>query len=81
MALLVSDFTNLPGLRWKLWMMNEDRGEAGEIYLFEEESSMHAFMEGPIANEIVNHPMIDQVSIRQFRVMEDIAALPLGPVP
>ena len=81
MVSLATDFTNIPGLKWKLWLMNEDRGEAGEIYLFEEEASMHAFMESPIAKEIVDHPMIDQVSIRQFSVMDDITATTLGPVP
>ena len=81
MAFLASDFTNIPGLRWKIWMINEIRGEAGELYLFEEEASMHTFMEGPIAKEITNHPMIDQVSIRQYRVMDDVTAKTPGPMP
>ena len=33
MASLANDFTNIPGLRWKIWMINEFKGEAGEIYL------------------------------------------------
>ena len=81
MVSLASDFTNIPGLRWKIWMINEIKGEAGEIYLFEEDASMHTFMEGPMATEIINHPMLDQVSIRQFSVLEHVTALPLGPVP
>ena len=42
---------------------------------------MHTFMEGPMATEIINHPMLDQVSIRQFSVLDNLPGLTLGPIP
>src|SRR5450756_571028 len=30
---------DLPGLRWKVWLMNEAEHEAGGIYLFESEAA------------------------------------------
>ena len=55
---LVDQFANLPGLMWKIWTMNEEQGEAGGIYLFENESSMNAFLSGPLAKTVTSHPAV-----------------------
>ena len=35
---LADQFAAVPGLRWKIWMINETESEAGGIYLFEDEA-------------------------------------------
>ena len=37
-----------PGLRWKVWLMNERERECGGVYLFDNEASLQAFLAGPI---------------------------------
>ena len=34
-----------PGLLWKVWLENAETGEAGGIYLFEDERLLRAFLE------------------------------------
>ena len=33
---LAEQFAAVPGLRWKIWMINADKSEAGGIYMFED---------------------------------------------
>jgi hypothetical protein len=36
------------GLLWKIWLMNEAEKSAGGIYLFKDEASAQAYVNGPI---------------------------------
>lgn len=77
---LVSDFAQLPGLTWKIWLMNEEEGEAGGIYLFGDVTSLDAYLEGPLAAAVMAHPALSDLVARQFDVIEDCTAITRGPV-
>lgn len=66
-----------PGLRWKIWIINEDRSEAGGIYLFDDEGAADAFLAGPIIAEMRSDPSL---SIKTFDVMDAHTAITRGPV-
>ena len=68
---------DVPGLRWKVWIINEARGEAGGIYLFEDDATAQAFVRGPIVAEIKDTPML---SIKAFDVIPELTAITRGPV-
>lgn len=69
-----------PGLRWKIWLMNETENEVGGIYLFDDVASMEDFLNGPIIAEINNNPTLSNVSLKPFEVMEEHTAVTRGPV-
>ena len=75
---LASDFAQLPGLTWKIWLMNETEREAGGIYLFDDVSSLDAYLEGPLA--VMAHPALSDLVAKQFDVIEDCTAITRGPV-
>ena len=77
---LAEDFADVPGLRWKIWLMNESESEAGGIYLFEDESSRETFLEGELAATVMAHPALHDFSAKPFDVMEEITAITRGPV-
>ncbi|MDQ4076413.1 MAG: YdhR family protein [Chloroflexota bacterium] len=77
---LADQFATLPGLRWKIWMINEEEREAGGIYLFEDVASVQAFLEGPLAAQVISHPALSDFSVKQFDVMEDLTTITRGPV-
>jgi len=79
-SLLASDFAAVAGLRWKVWLMNEAESEAGGIYLFDDESSLQAYLTGPLAAQVKSHPALSDMSAKNFDVMEDITAITRGPV-
>ena len=77
---LASQFAALGGLRWKIWLINEAEGQAGGIYLFDDEASLTAFLEGPLAAQVTGHPAPSDFSVKQFDVMEKATAITRGPV-
>ena len=77
---LVNEIAAVAGLRWKVWIMNEAESEAGGIYLFEDEASVKAYLEGPIVAQVVSHPALSDFSVKQFEVMENTTAITRGPV-
>lgn len=79
-APLAHDVAAVPGLRWKVWIINEVESEAGGLYLFDYEASVQAFLEGPIAAQVTSHPALSDFSVKQFDVMEDETAITRGPV-
>ncbi|MCK4725953.1 MAG: YdhR family protein [Anaerolineales bacterium] len=60
--------------------MNEAEGEAGGIYLFEDEASVKAFLGGPLAAQVTGHPALSEFSVKQFDVMEKVTEITRGPV-
>jgi len=77
---LASEFAQLPGLRWKIWLMNEAEREAGGIYLFEDEFSLKAYLEGPLAGAVMSHPALSDLTAKQFDMIKECTAITRGPV-
>jgi hypothetical protein len=77
---LAEPIAAVAGLQWKVWLMNEAEGEAGGILCFDDHTSLQAYLEGPIAAQIVTHPALNQFSVKQFEVMAEQTAITRGPV-
>ena len=77
---IADQFAAVDGLRWKIWMINEAEGEAGGIYMFEDEASLNALLEGPLTAQVIGHPALSEFSVKQFDVMEKVTAVTRGPV-
>jgi hypothetical protein len=77
---LASDFAEVPGLVWKVWLMNEAESEAGGIYLFEDDTFLTAYLEGPLASAVKTHPALSDLSAKRFDVMGKLTAITRGPV-
>ena len=50
------------------------------IYLFDDESSAQAYLEGPIAAGLGQHPAVSDISVKQFEVLGDLTFITRGPV-
>jgi len=77
---LASDFAQVPGLQWKIWLMNEAESEAGGIYVFDDESSLQAHLEGPLAGAVKAHPALSDLSAKVFDSIEKLTAITRGPI-
>jgi hypothetical protein len=71
---------NSPGLRWKIWLMNEADNEAGGIYLFEDEAAVKAFLGGPIVSALKANPMVSDIRVKMFGVAEAHSLITRGPI-
>jgi hypothetical protein len=68
---------DIPGLRWKVWIIDEARSEAGGIYLFDDDAAVQAFVDGPIIAEMRGDPTL---SIKAFDVITELTTITRGPV-
>ena len=72
-------FLNVPGLKWKIWLLNPAAQEAGGIYLFDNQASLDAYLNGPLVAKLRGLPAVRNISVKQFAVMPEATALTRGP--
>jgi hypothetical protein len=70
------------GLLWKIWLMNEAEKTAGGIYLFEDEASVKAYLNGPIFTAIPECPQCSAYDIeaKVFDILPEHTKITRGPV-
>jgi len=73
-------FADVPGLVWKIWLLNEQEQEAGGVYLFNSKQALQDFLAGPLAAQVRSHPGLRDLSAKQFDSMDDVTAVTHGPV-
>ncbi|HTQ55227.1 MAG TPA: YdhR family protein [Bryobacteraceae bacterium] len=72
-------FLDVPGLKWKIWLLNPVAQEAGGIYLFDSQASLDAYLNGPLVARLRGLPSIRDISVKQFEVMPEATAVTRGP--
>jgi hypothetical protein len=77
---LAETFARLPGMQWKVWILNEAAREAGGIYLFESQQALNDYLTGPLAAQVGRHPALREISVKTFDVMDGVTAVTRGPV-
>jgi hypothetical protein len=71
---------NVPGLRWKIWLKNDNENQGGGIYLFEDPEALQSFVQGPIVAKLRSHPAVVDVSLKEFDVPEDLSSITRAPI-
>jgi hypothetical protein len=78
---IAQPIAEVPGLIWKVWLLNEEEKEAGGVYLFMDGASLDTFLAGPIAAQIQGHPALSELSVKTFEVMGEVTNTTRGPIP
>lgn len=68
----------VPGLRWKVWIMNEVEHEAGGIYLFDDETLLQSFVE--LLKAMLDAPVFSDVRMKTFDILEALTLITRGPI-
>lgn len=87
----LADFTQLvtpmsqpiaavPGLAWKIWLLNEADREAGGIYLFESREAAQAFVNSDAVKSFVANPIISNVNAKMFEPDEALSKITRAPL-
>lgn len=69
-----------PGLIWKIWIADPESALYGGIYLFRDEGSARAYLEGPVVASIRAIPDVSQFEAQLFEVASDLSAVTHGPL-
>jgi len=79
-APLANSIANVPGLLWKVWLINETEQEAGGIHLFEDSNTLDAYLNSTIVATIVSNPILTDFSVKQFESMSAQSKVTRGPL-
>lgn len=61
---------NMPGLQWKIWLMNEEKKEAGGIYLFISKAAADRFKRSGMYKYISTNPAYANFNAKQFGLLD-----------
>jgi Putative mono-oxygenase ydhR len=64
---------SVPGLEWKLWIANPETRSAGGIYLFRDEASAAAYLDGPVIAALRGNPSVREVRAHVYVVADDLS--------
>ena len=75
-------FGEVKGLLWKIWLMNEAEKSAGGIYLFKDEASAKAYVNGEIIAGARTCPICSayDVEIKVWDILPEHTKITRGPV-
>lgn len=76
-----SAIASVPGLQWKIWIGNEVDSEAGGVYLFEDEASALAYLNGSIFSQVRNNPGFTEVTTKLYDINEAYSLITNAPLP
>ena len=79
-AQLAEPVAAVPGVLWKVWIMNEAENEAGGITLFANEDTLQDYLDGEIVAGIVSHPALSDFSVKTFDVLHDLSMITRAPI-
>ena len=73
---LAHAIADVPGLICKVWTENAERGEAGGIYLFDDDASLDSYLSGKL--ERMKASGIEDIRARKFDVNERLTQITRG---
>jgi len=80
MPVLAPKFSEISGCRWKIWLINEDRKEAGGVYLFESATELGQFLNSNLLASVKNNPALSNFEINTFSVEEAASVITGAPL-
>jgi hypothetical protein len=79
-ASLADAFAAVPGCRWKVWLIDEARREAGGIYLFDDGASVQAMLDSPLWASVGAHPALSDFNVKDWDVMDAPSLVTRAPI-
>src|SRR5262245_53425221 len=70
----------VPGLRWKLWLTDEAERIHSGVYLFEDEASLRAYLDGPVMDDLRRNPHMRNVEMKVYAIDDVRSAITRAPV-
>ncbi|HEU5165269.1 MAG TPA: YdhR family protein [Chitinophagaceae bacterium] len=75
-----TEFSKIPGCRWKIWLINEARKEAGGVYLFESAAELEQFLNSKLLSSVKNNPALSNFETNTFSIEEEASAITRAPL-
>ena len=77
---LAQPIADAKGLKWKVWLHDEETKSAGGIYLFKDEASVKEFKNSEIVAGIMSNPALSDIDVKVFDVLPEHSKITRGPI-
>ncbi len=75
---VASAIAAVPGLLWKIWILDEERARGGGVYLFADRAAATAYLEGPIISRLRGNPAVSGIEVKLFDVLDGPSVVTRG---
>ncbi len=72
--------SEVDGLLWKIWLLNEAEQKGGGIYLFEDRAKAEAYVEGPLVQPLFANPDISDMTVTFSETSEELSMVTRAPL-
>lgn len=81
MALQLGEaFAVVPGCIWKIWLVNEEKNEAGAVYLFEDDEALQNFKASPLVASVLSHPALSDFDFKERSILKEVSEITRAPL-
>ena len=80
MKALTPEILKVPGLRWKIWLIDKAQCMAGGLYLFDDSEYIQEFLSSPLMDRLRDHQALTNLRVMPFDVLEAETRTTHGPL-
>lgn len=73
-------FAEVPGCIWKIWLNDEQKKEAGAVYLFQDQKTLDEFKASPLVASILSHPSLSNFNFRETDILKEPSIITKAPL-
>ena len=77
---LAQAFADVPGCLWKIWLLDDEKKEAGAVYLFEDEESLQNFKSSALVASVLSHPALSNFDLKERDILKEISEITRAPL-
>lgn len=77
---LAQAFAEVPGCLWKIWLIDDEKKEAGAVYLFEDNESLQNFKGSPLVASVLSHPALSNFDLKERDILEEASEITRAPL-
>ncbi len=79
-AQLAGAFADVPGCLWKIWLIDEQKKEAGAVYLFKNDESLQNFKASPLVASVLSHPALSNFDLKERDILTEVSEITRAPL-
>ena len=77
---LAQEFAEVPGCLWKIWLLDDEKKEAGAVYLFEDDAALQKFKASPLVASVLSHPALSNFDLKERDILEEASRITRAPL-
>ena len=77
---LADPISQVPGLLWKTWTVDEKEHLFSGIYLFATQDALDAYIDGEIVAGVLKHPALSNFDVKKLDIIEEFSLKTRAPV-